>query len=98
MRPILALLGVCALLSFAAPAYADPNDGGDDAGFLKALQQAGITYASPAQAIGSARAVCTCLDHGEPGLELVQDVKHRNPGFNMDNAAQFAVISAKGGF
>lgn len=95
MRRLLTLLGVCAMIGLAAPAYADPDDGGDDAGFLSALKQAGITYPSPAQAIGSGRAVCICLDNGESGLELVQDVKTRNPGFDMDSAAQFAVISAK---
>lgn len=91
----MALLGMCTMIGLAASAYADPDDSSDDAGFLNALQQAGITYPSPAQAIGSGRAVCMCLDNGESGLELIHDVKIRNPGFNMDSAAQFAVISAK---
>lgn len=55
----------------------------------------GITYPSPAAAIGSAQAVCGCLDNGEAGLEVVHEVKVRNPGFNMEAASQFAVISAK---
>ncbi len=96
MKLLLALLGVSAMIGLAAPAYADPNGGGgDDAGFLAALQNAGITYGDPGQAIGSAQAVCTCLDGGESGLELVHDVKTHNPGFNMEAASQFAVISAK---
>ena len=96
MRMLLALLGVSAVIGLAAPAYADPEPApADDAGFLAALQQAGITYASPASAIGSAQAVCTCLDNGESGLELVHDVKAHNPGFTMDAASQFALISAK---
>ncbi|SON62971.1 hypothetical protein MSIMFI_04501 [Mycobacterium simulans] len=97
MRRLLALLGVFAMIGLAAPAYADPDDngGGDDAGFLAALRQVGITYGSPAQAIGSAKAVCGCLDNGETGLELVNDVKTRNPGLDMDAAAQFALISSK---
>lgn len=93
---LLALLGVSAVIGLAAPAYADPEPApADDAGFLAALQQAGITYSSPASVITSAQAVCTCLDNGESGLELVHDVKTHNPGFTMDAASQFALISAK---
>ncbi|BBA88270.1 hypothetical protein MPSD_27610 [Mycobacterium pseudoshottsii JCM 15466] len=67
---------------------------GDDVGFLAALQNAGITYSNPDQAIGSAKAVCWCLDGGESGLELVHDMKTHNPGFNMEAASQFAVLAA----
>lgn len=97
MRLLLALLGVCTAVGLAAPAYADPADeiGGDDAAFLAALHTADIGYNSPARAVGSAKAVCTCLNHGESGLELVHDVQTHNPAFNMDAAAEFAVISAK---
>ena len=96
-RTLLALAGACVLVGFAAPAYADPGDvqGADDAGFLAALHQADIGYNNPAQAIGSAHAVCTCLNNGESGFELVHDVKKRNPGFSLDAAAEFAVISAR---
>ncbi len=85
------------MIGFAAPAYGDPDDGGggDDAGFLAALRQAGIAYSDPAQAIGAGQAVCHCLDHGESGLELVHDVKTHNPGFDMEAASQFALIAAK---
>jgi hypothetical protein len=68
---------------------------GDDPGFLAALHQAGITYASPDKAIASGKAVCTCLNNGESGLALVHDVKTRNPGFDMESASDFALISAK---
>ncbi|OBJ61658.1 DUF732 domain-containing protein [Mycobacterium sp. 1423905.2] len=97
MKLLVAVIGICAAIGFAAPACADPDDGpgGDDASFLAALRSADIAYSNPAQAIGSARAVCTCLNNGESGLELVHDVKTRNPAFNMDAAAEFAVISAK---
>lgn len=96
MRLLLALLGVAAVIGLAAPAYADPDTGGgDDAGFLAALRQAGITYSDPAQAIGAGKTVCGCLDNGLSGLELVHEVKVRNPGFDMEAASQFAVISAK---
>lgn len=97
MKRLLGLMGVCAAIVFAAPAHADPSDdgGGDDAGFLAALHTADIGYNSPAQAVRSAKAVCTCLNNGESGLELVHDVESHNPAFNLDAAAEFAVISSK---
>ncbi|MGA8250820.1 MAG: DUF732 domain-containing protein [Mycobacterium sp.] len=98
MRILLAVLGVSAMIGLAAPAYADPDPApppADDGGFLAALQQDGIAYPSPAQAIGSARAVCECLDNGETGLNLVEDVKTHNPGITMDEASHFALLSAK---
>ncbi|KZS61874.1 glycine cleavage system P protein [Mycobacterium kansasii] len=97
MKKLLALLTLAAMVGLTAPAHADPQEpsGADDAGFLAALQQVGITYASPAAAIGSAQAVCGYLDNGEAGLAVVHEVEVHNPGFNMEAASQFAVISAK---
>lgn len=96
MKILLAILGVSALIGLAAPASADPDPApADDAGFLAALQQDGITYANPASAIASAHAVCDCLNNGESGLELVHDVKSHNPGFTMDAASEFSLLSAK---
>jgi hypothetical protein len=94
MKTLLAVLSV--MIGLAAPAYGDPGDaGGDDAGFLSALRQIGIIYSSPDRAIRSAKAVCGCLNKGESGLELVHDVKNYNPGFDMESASNFAMISAK---
>lgn len=97
MRLLLAMIGLSSAIGFAAPAHADPSEpnAGDDAGFLAALHTADIGYNSPAQAVRSAQAVCTCLNNGESGLELVHDLQTRNPAFNLDAAAQFAVISSK---
>jgi Protein of unknown function (DUF732) len=97
MRFLLAVLGASAMIGLAAPAHADPPPApdGDDAGFLAALNQVGIGYSSPAAAVTSAKAVCTCLNNGESGLELVHDVKSHNPGFDMENASNFAMIAAK---
>ncbi len=96
MKRLLTLLGVAALIGLAAPAYADPDDlSGDDAGFLAALRQVGIDYTDPGHAIMSGKAVCTCLNNGESGLELVHDVKSHNPGMDMEVASNFAMISAK---
>ncbi len=96
MKRLLTLLGVAALIGLAAPAYADPDDlSGDDAGFLAALRQVDIDYTDPAHVIMSGKAVCTCLNNGESGLELVHDVKSHNPGMDMEVASNFAMISAK---
>lgn len=93
MRLLLALLGATAIIGLAVPAYADPD--GDDAGFLADLRQSDIGFSNPDQAISSAKAVCTCLNNGESGLELIQDLKTHNPQITMDHAARFAVLAAK---
>ncbi|MCV7377343.1 glycine cleavage system P protein [Mycobacterium alsense] len=97
MRLALTTIGIAALIGLAAPAHADPAPpaAGDDAGFLATLHRVGIGYASPDAAVASAKAVCTCLNNGESGLELVQDVKTHNPGFDLEGASHFAVIAAK---
>jgi hypothetical protein len=93
---LLALLVALATIGLATPAHAEPLPvEGDDAGFLAALQQASISYASPEAAVGAGRTVCHCLNRGESGLELIHDLKMRNPEFDMDRAANFALISAK---
>jgi hypothetical protein len=97
MKSLLAVVGVAVTIGFAAPAYADPPPPpqGDDGGFLAALNQVGINSASPDAAIASGKAVCTCLNNGESGLELLHDVKSHNPGMDMENASNFAMIAAK---
>lgn len=97
MKRLLALCGALAMIGCAAPAYADPppEPDGDDGGFLAALHQAGFTFANPDAAVGAGRAVCSCLNNGESGLELVHDVKMHNPGMDMEMASNFALISAK---
>ncbi|HTQ21423.1 DUF732 domain-containing protein [Mycobacterium sp.] len=96
MRWVLALLAAGAMIGFAPPSHADPGDyAGDDAGFLAALSKVGITYSDPGHAVTSAKAVCECLDHGESGLELVHDVKTHNPGMDMENASNFAMIASR---
>lgn len=97
MRELVVLLGVCAVIGLAGPAHAEPQDygAGDDAGFIAALRDSDIGFTSPDQAIASAKAVCRCLDSGEPGLELIHDLKVRNPAITMEHASRFAVLAAK---
>ncbi len=96
MNILTTALCACAAICLAAPAHGDsPEVTGDDAGFLSALQQVGIHFTDPARAIGAGKAVCGCLNNGESGLELVHDLKARNPGFNMEDASDFAMLSAK---
>jgi hypothetical protein len=91
---LLVALSVCAAIGLSAPVHAD-EPSADDAGFLANLQQVGIHYPSPGQAITAGKSVCGCLNNGESGLELVHDVKIRNSGFTMEEASNFAMISAK---
>lgn len=96
MKRVLALLSAFAMIGLAAPAYGAPAPpDGDDGGFIAALQQAGFSFATPSSAVAAGRAVCSCLDNGEPGLEVVHDVKAYNPGMDMEMASNFAVLSAK---
>jgi hypothetical protein len=85
------------MIGFAAPVSADPPPApdGDDAGFLAALHQAGFNFSNPSAAVGAGRAVCSCLNGGVSGLELVHEVKSRNPGMDMEMASNFALLSAK---
>ncbi|HEU4361101.1 MAG TPA: DUF732 domain-containing protein [Mycobacterium sp.] len=103
MKLLLALLGVATTVGLAVPAYGDPGIGAsvgtdqgvvESAAFLDSLKAAGITYTSPDQVIAAARAVCGLVDRGEPGLEVISDLKANNPGFTTDAAARFAAISA----
>ena len=100
MRTLFAVFGVCAAIGLAAPAYADPGDvsgdvSGDDQAFVAVLAHVGIKYPSPAAAIATGKSVCGCLNGGVGGLELVHEVKTRNPGFTMEDASDFAMIAAK---
>ncbi len=92
MRPGLAVAAVVATIGFAAPAHADPS--GDDAAFLAALANAGISVPNPSQAVVSAQAVCGLMRNGETGLQVLTDVKNQNPGLTLDGAALFTAIAS----
>ena len=95
MRLLLGLLGVSTMIGLAAPAYSDPGDGFDDAGFLATVRDAGINYTSAGQAIAFAKALCGWIGSGKSGPELVGDLQRNNPGLTTDHATLFLAISAK---
>jgi hypothetical protein len=96
---IVAGVALAAGTALAVPAQADPGPditetGFSEAGFLAALNDAGITYHSPSQAVAAGQAVCGLMDNGVSGIEVVDDVKKANPAFTLDGAAKFAAIAA----
>lgn len=92
MRVVSTLLSIPLMIGLAVPAHAGPS--GDDAVFLASLERAGITYSHPDQAIASGKAVCALVESGESGLQVVNELRTRNPGFSMDVCCKFAAISA----
>jgi Protein of unknown function (DUF732) len=95
MRLLLGLLGASTMIGLAAPAYGDPGDGFDDAGFLATVRDAGLNYTSSDRAIAFGKAVCGWMGNGKSGPELVQDLQTDNPGLTTDHASLFLAISAK---
>lgn len=87
-----AVTSVMVMVGLAVPAHGDPA--GDDAAFLGALANAGITVPDPAQAINSAQAVCGLMRNGETGLQVLTDVKKQNPALTLDGAALFTAIAS----
>lgn len=104
MKLQLALIGAVTVIGLAAPAHADPDNATQvsaeevaavsDAGFLESLRTAGISYTNPGQVVSAGRAVCGLVAKGEPGLEVIADIKTNNPGFTTDGASAFAAIAA----
>jgi hypothetical protein len=95
MRLLLGLLGVSAMIGLAAPAYSDPGEGFDNAGFLATVRDAGLNYTSSDRAIAFGKAVCGWMGNGKSGPELVQELQRDNPGLTTDHATLFLAISAK---
>ncbi|MCA2240881.1 DUF732 domain-containing protein [Mycobacterium sp. WUMAC-067] len=95
MRMTAVLTSFVALIGVATPAHADPaGDSASDASFLAALNKAGITYESPATAVGVGKRACELMDEGHPQVDVIHNVSSSNPGFTVDGAAQFTMIAA----
>lgn len=95
IRLLLPLLGVSTMIGLATPAYANPDDGFDDAGFLATVRDAGINCTSSVQAIAFGKGVCGSMGSGKSGPELIHDLQNSNPALTTDHAALFVAISAK---
>lgn len=80
------------MIGLAVPAHADPA--GDDASFLAALKNAGITYNNADKAVASGRTVCTEMDKGTTAPDVVKQLTEANPGFTVQNAERFVGIAA----
>lgn len=88
--PVLAV--AVAVIVLAAPAQADPDP--QDAQFIAALKQTGITYTNPDKAVAAAKEVCALMGAGESGAAVVQQMTRLNPGFAEAGAQKFAAIAA----
>lgn len=89
---LVAALGVPAVIALAASAHADPAN--SDTTFLVELRDAGITYSNPTQVIAAGRGVCGMMTDGAQGVQVVNEVASRNPGFTLDGAAVFTRLAA----
>ncbi|WP_343600777.1 DUF732 domain-containing protein [Mycobacterium sp.] len=81
-----------AAIGLAVPAHADRS--GDDAGFLSALDHAGITHRGADRAVSAGHAVCELMDGGMSPVDTVVAVQSTNPGFTAQHAATFAGLAA----
>lgn len=88
-KPVLAAMAVAALLGLAAPAAAETGD----TGFFVALDQMGISYPSPADALAGAQAVCQYIAEGHSSNQAAKGVKNANPSLTLTKASQFVGIA-----
>lgn len=88
----LVLASVAVMIGLAAPAHTVSAN--DDAIFLGALDQAGIRYDSPGQAISAGNAVCQLMAAGKPRAEITWQLVISNQGLSRDTATKFAGIAA----
>ncbi|HUE35294.1 MAG TPA: DUF732 domain-containing protein [Mycobacterium sp.] len=95
MRMLVVLASFAAVIGVATPAQADPNgnNSGADASFLSALDNAGITYDSGADAIAAGKRACALMDQGHPASDVIKSVSASNPGFTTDSATKFTAIA-----
>lgn len=100
VKLLTALLGMSVLLGAAGPAHADPDlTGASDAsdaktaGFLDALQAAGITYGRRDLVIATAEGVCKMVAGGKSGPEVLAALRSSNPGLQAEHGSQFLAIA-----
>lgn len=89
-RWILTAIGGAALVGLAAPAHADIDP---DAAFLNAVDQAGIEYTDPQEAVAVGREVCDYLHAGHPANSAARALKISNRSLSVKNAARFVTFA-----
>ncbi|MEE3750854.1 DUF732 domain-containing protein [Mycobacterium intracellulare] len=99
MKLLSSVTALGAAMFIAVPAHGDTTTTnsatGADETFLAALRTAGVGYNNADRVVAAGKAVCGLLGGGEPGLEVLEDLKANNPGFTMDSATLFAAIAAR---
>lgn len=83
-------LGVGCLLAFAPPAYAEIDT---DASFISAVDQAGIEYTSPQEAIGVAHQVCDYLADGHRVDGAARALQISNRAMSPKKTAKFVTYA-----
>lgn len=83
-------IGGAAVVSLAAPAYADTDS---DALFISAIEQAGIEYTNPTDVVAVGREVCDYLGAGHHADSAARAVRISNRGMSVKNAARFVTFS-----
>lgn len=88
-KPVLATMALVGLVGLAAPAAADTGD----TGFLGALDQMGIYYPNPAEAVAGAQAVCQYIAEGHSPNQAAKGLKNANPSLTLTRASQFVGVA-----
>lgn len=87
---IVALVGATAFVGVVAPAHADIDP---ESAFLSTVDQAGIEYTDPQDAIAVGRQVCDYLHAGHPVTSAARALKISNRSLSVKNAARFVVFA-----
>src|ERR1035441_7510907 len=91
MRLLVVLASLAAAIGFAATAQGDPS--GEDAAFIAALNDAGITYQNAPDAIAIGRRACDLMNQGHAEVDVIKSMAQANPGFTDDAATRFTHIA-----
>ncbi|MEB3050109.1 DUF732 domain-containing protein [Mycolicibacter sp. MYC123] len=87
---LVATLGVSCLLAFAAPAHAETDT---DTFFISAVDEAGIEYTSPQDAIGVAHEVCDYLAGGHRVDGAARALQISNRALSPKKTAKFVTYA-----
>ncbi|HEU4361511.1 MAG TPA: DUF732 domain-containing protein [Mycobacterium sp.] len=90
VRWIVTTACAAALVGLAAPAHADIDP---ESRFLNTIDQAGIEYTDPQDAIAVGRQVCDYLHAGHPANSAARALKISNRSLSVKNAAKFVMFA-----